>query len=347
MKENSTAKKAFIFTSTAVLIIIIILLLKEVVQVLLLVFAAILTSVFLRGLAGLIKKVVKVKETPAILIAIAGLIVLVTVMILLLGPVISSGIQEVKQEAPDAIAQLKEKVSSYSWGKELIKNVEESVQQFSGNPEVRKRILGVFSSLLSIISGILVILVIGLYTAFSPGEYSHGFIKLFPENKRDRVNDILNKMEHALLWWMVGRFSSMAVVGILTSIGLMIMGVNFAVPLGILAALLSFIPNIGPILSAIPAAAMGLLESPQKAFYVLLLYVGVQTVESYLVTPQIQKRAVSISPALLLVVQLMIGVLLGIFGLILATPLMVVTIVLIQTTYVEDTLGDEVKVLGQ
>jgi len=139
----------------------------------------------------------------------------------------------------------------------------------------------------------------------------------------------------------------MLILGVLTTLGLWILGIPLALTLGIIAAVLSFIPNIGPIISAVPAILIALIESPSKALYVIFLYIGIQTVESYLITPIIQKKAVHLAPALLIAVQIMIGVLLGALGLLLATPLMVVIIVLVQMLYVQDTLGYDVTVLGE
>jgi predicted PurR-regulated permease PerM len=344
---NSYSKKSLTFISLAVLVIVIVFVFKETVQILLLVFAAVLLAVFLRGLAGLVKKVVNVKQNLALIIAIAGLILLSTILVFLLAPVVSSGFADLEKEIPTVVLSLKERIYEYSWGEDLVIEIEKAAKKYAQDEEFRTQIFGVFSSIVSVLTGILVVLVIGLYAAFSPSEYSSGFVKLFPKEKRKRINEILGKLENALLWWMVGQFSAMAVVGILITIGLLFLNVPLAIPLGFLAAALAFIPNLGPILSAIPAVAMGFIDSPQKSLYVILLYISVQTVESYLITPQIQKKAVSISPALLLTVQLMIGALLGIFGLILATPLMVVIIVILQTLYVQDVLKDDVKVLGE
>jgi predicted PurR-regulated permease PerM len=345
--QKSFSKKSLTFISFAILAFIIIFMLKETVQILLLVFTAVLLAVFLRGLAGLVKKVINVRQNPALIIAIAGLILLSAILVFLLGPVVSSGFADLEKEIPTAISSLEKRIYEYSWGENLVNEIKKAAKEYAQNEEFRTQIFGVFSSIFSVLTGILIVLVIGLYAAFNPGEYSNGFVKLFPKEKRKRVNEILGKLENALLWWMVGQFSAMAVVGILITIGLLFLNVPLAIPLGFLAAALAFIPNLGPILSAIPAVAMGFIESPQKALYVILLYMGVQIVESYLITPQIQKKAVSISPALLLTVQLIIGTLLGIFGLILATPLMVVIIVVIQTVYVQDVLKDDVEVLGE
>jgi predicted PurR-regulated permease PerM len=91
--------------------------------------------------------------------------------------------------------------------------------------------------------------------------------------------------------------------------------------LGFVTALLTFIPNIGPILSVIPAALLALLQGPAALLYVLLLYTAVQLVETYLITPKVQQDMVSLPPAVTLVAQLLAGVLAGGLGLVLAAPL--------------------------
>lgn len=110
--------------------------------------------------------------------------------------------------------------------------------------------------------------------------------------------------------------------------------------LALIAGLLSFVPYLGPILSAIPALLVALVVSPLLTVYVVLVYSAVQFLEGNFITPIIQERAVSLPPAVLLIAQLGMGVLL-------ATPLAVVAIVLIQMLYVRDTLGDAIRVLGQ
>jgi predicted PurR-regulated permease PerM len=139
----------------------------------------------------------------------------------------------------------------------------------------------------------------------------------------------------------------MGVVGLLTGVGLLIAGVPTPLALGLLAALLSFVPYVGPILSFIPAVLIALTVSLTKVFYVVLVFGIVQTLESYLVTPLVQRRAVSLPPVILITAQIAMGVLAGATGVLLATPLAVCVIVLLQMLYVEDVLGDEVHVLGQ
>ncbi len=132
----------------------------------------------------------------------------------------------------------------------------------------------------------------------------------------------------------------MSVVGIATSIGLWSLGIPFAATLGLLSGILTFIPNFGPILAAVPAILLGLSHGPMSALYVTLLYVGIQAVESNLLTPLIQQRNVKLPPVLNVGFQVLLGVLFGVPGLIVAAPLAVVAMVCTRRFYVEDYLGD-------
>lgn len=117
-------------------------------------------------------------------------------------------------------------------------------------------------------------------------------------------------------------------------------GHPLALILGIIAALLTFIPNIGPILSAIPAILLGLVENTTLAIHIALLYTVIQLVESYIITPLIQRKTVSLPPGLTLGAQVILGVLFGMLGLALATPLTAAALVIAKRLYLEDTLAD-------
>jgi len=130
-------------------------------------------------------------------------------------------------------------------------------------------------------------------------------------------------------------------IGLLTWIGLSILGVPLALTLGLIAGLLSFIPNFGPIMSAVPAILLAFIDSPISALYVLILFIVVQLIESNLVTPLIERRTVELPPVLTIVAQLALTILFGAVGLILATPILAVVMVLVQTLYIQDVLGDK------
>jgi predicted PurR-regulated permease PerM len=133
----------------------------------------------------------------------------------------------------------------------------------------------------------------------------------------------------------------MSIVGILTSLGLWLLGVPLPITLGFVAAFLTFIPNLGPLLAAVPQALLALNVGPQTVVYVLIFNLVLQGVESYLFTPIIQRHEVTLPPILTIAAQLLMGVLFGIIGVMMAAPLVVATMVIVQMLYVHDYLGDE------
>ncbi len=182
---------------------------------------------------------------------------------------------------------------------------------------------------------------VGLYAAYEPDLYRNGLIKLVPIDRRDRTKEVLNEMRSALGRWLVGRFFSMAIVGIATGIAMWLLGIPLPMSLGVLAALLTFIPNFGPLLAAVPQMLLAVNGGTQTVLYVVLFNVILQTVESYLITPLVQRHEVSLPPILTIAAQLVMGVLVGIIGVMMAAPLVVVAMVLVQMLYVQDRLGDK------
>lgn len=185
------------------------------------------------------------------------------------------------------------------------------------------------------VAGTLVVVFTGVFLAIEPQLYLNGFIRLVPPANRHRVEDTLRGVGNSLRRWMLGTVINMAVIGVATTLGLWLLDVPAALALGILAAILEFIPIFGPILSAVPAVAVALIVSPTLALYVVLLYVAVQQLESNLLTPLVMRGAVQLPPALTIVFQAMMAVLFGFLGLLLAVPILAALIVAIQRLYVE------------
>lgn len=127
---------------------------------------------------------------------------------------------------------------------------------------------------------------------------------------------------------------SMFVVGVLTTLGLWFLSIPMALTLGLFAAILTFIPNIGPIISAIPAILVAFTQDPISGIYVIALYIAIQTIESYIITPLIQGKIISLPPVLVIFSQLIMGLLTGFLGLSLATPLLAALSVVIKKVYI-------------
>jgi predicted PurR-regulated permease PerM len=184
-----------------------------------------------------------------------------------------------------------------------------------------------------------IVLSVGLCLAADPRLYKSGLLRLLPPERRPRAREVLTQLGSTLRRWLVGRLVLMFVNAALTWAGLSLLGVPLALTLGLLAGLLNFVPNVGPVIAGVPAVLIALTESPQQAMYVLLLYVALQSVDSYIFTPLVQKRTVELPPALTITAQVLLGVLLGTFGVVFATPLMAAALVLVRMLYVEDVLG--------
>lgn len=242
--------------------------------------------------------------------------------------------------------QVKERIEQYQWSRRLFSQAPQAEEMLPDKADLLAEATGVFSTTLGALANVVIILFIGLFLAVEPRLYTDGLIRLVPIGRRARAREVLYAVGDVLQWWLVGKVVAMLVIGVLTALGLWLLGVELALTLGLIAALLTFIPNIGPVLALVPAVLLALLHSPTQALYVVLLYLAIQTVESYVLTPLVQRRTVSLPPALTISAQVALGVLLGGLGLVLATPLTVALLVLIQRLYIEDTLGDPVNVPG-
>ena len=207
-------------------------------------------------------------------------------------------------------------------------------------PMILGRVSGVISGTLGAVANVVVILALGFYLALHSRLYFEGFVRLFPINARPRVAEIGKEVGTTLRWWLLGQLITMTVVGLITTIGLSLLGIPLAGTLGLITGLFEFAPFIGPILAAFPAVLIAFTQSPMDALYVIVLYTVIQQVEGYLITPYVQERAVRLPPALMIFAQILMGVLFGLFGLLLATPFVAASMVIVRMAYIEDVLGD-------
>jgi len=197
------------------------------------------------------------------------------------------------------------------------------------------------------IADTLLIVVGGIFIAASPRFYGAGALKLVPSERRQLIGDAMNDSGRALQLWLKAQLVAMLVIGVLTGLGLWLLGVPSAFALGLLAGLLEFVPFAGPILAAIPAILIALALDPQLALWTMLLYVGIQHIEGYALQPIIQSWAVEVPGAVLLFALLAFGALFGPLGIIFAAPLTVVVFVLIKRLYVREALETATPIPGE
>ncbi len=200
-------------------------------------------------------------------------------------------------------------------------------------------------STIAAVAGLLFIIFLAIYIAADPDTYHAGLMHLFPKPSRRRAGETLSAMATVLRKWLVTQLIAMVTIGAVTTTVLLILDVKAALALGVIAGLLEFIPTVGPILSAIPAVAMGFVDSPQKALYIAVAYMGIQFLENHILIPILMKGGVDIPPALTILAQALATLIFGFLGLMVAVPLMAATMVAVKMLYVEGVVGDDLDVL--
>lgn len=211
-------------------------------------------------------------------------------------------------------------------------------QELSG---VSRYLFPFLSSTVAVAAGLFLILVLSIYIGADPELYHTGMLHLVPSSGRARTAVVLTRIAVVLRKWLVTQLIAMVVIGSAATIALLILHVKAALALGVIAGLLEFVPTIGPILSAVPAIAMGFLDSPQKALYVGLAYLLIQQLEGHLLIPMLMKEGMDLPPALTIVTQGVMALLFGFLGLLVAVPLLAAVIALVKALYVEPTTASE------
>jgi predicted PurR-regulated permease PerM len=179
-----------------------------------------------------------------------------------------------------------------------------------------------------------VVFIATIYAVLRPKPLVNGFVAVFPAGKREGVRSILFSMYSTVQSWFLGQLTSMLIIGTLWTIALFIIGVPFALLLGIFAAVVSFVPYVGPLISLIPPVIIALVNDPVLAIWVVAAYLVIQGVESYFLQPIIMSRAVALHPAVVIFAILIMGTLYGLIGVLLAVPLTAALLVLVNELWV-------------
>lgn len=283
--------------------------------------------------------------TVVVLAAVAAVLAFVG---LSLGSVIESQIRDLLGRAPAILSEAQDQLARLQGALGLEtgifqpdpQSILDSARNFLSGGAV-STFVSVGASVANVLSFLVVILIATIYSVARPTPLVNGFVALFPAGRRPRVRDILLKMYKTVQRWFLGQLVSMTIIGLLFTIGLSIIGVPFALLLGLLSGLLAFVPFVGPLLSIIPPILLALVDEPIKALWVLAAYGVVQFVEGNIVQPVVMSRAVSLHPAVIVFAILIMGTLFGFVGLFFAIPLVAALHVLVQELWIRrmDSLG--------
>lgn len=299
-----------------------------------LVFGSIVAAVALHAMAVWLERRARVHPRLSVLVAVLAIIALLVAIGMLVGQPLAEQIDLLRERLPQAVNQFIVWLGSHRVGVALLQLWHDA--RGDGLPWAR---LASYAGLtLGALGGFGLMLVMAIFLAAEPQTYRVGFLRLLPPASRPRIDDALHAAAAGLRGWLKGQALSMLYVGSTTTIGIALIGAPLALALGLVNGLLAFVPYIGAIVGGLLAVLVAFIDGPRTALYVALLMVAIQQAESHLVQPLVQKWAVSLPPVLGLVAAVVFGVLFGALGVLLATPLMVVTMVLVQRLYVDGVL---------
>ena len=329
-----------IFTTALAVLFVVVLAIAawQLAFVLLLAFAAILLAVLLRHTATFLADRTPLSIGSAIIVVIVAFLVVAGTFLFFAGPRIATQVSQVTDALPDAWDEVKNALKDNGWGHYIL----DSTPLSDDGPDlnVMGALEGTLSTTLSVLVNLVVVVTVGIYLAIDPKLYRVGVQHLFPKAHRERSGEILDALGDGLWYWLLGQFVDMAAVAIMTGAGLWLLGVPLPVALGVIAGVTNFIPYLGPFIGAAPAVVIAFAHDPMLALYAAGLFLVVQQLDSHVMMPIIQEHATAMPPALTILVVVAAGVLFGLLGVLLATPLLLVALILVQRVYVEDVLQD-------
>jgi len=325
------AKKVWVVVGITVLAVTIMVLLYALFNVLLMVLAGLLIAVYFRGFAQIIGKYTHWPSWVTLLVSVLVSVVLLTALSVFIGAEVQNQISELAETLPTGIKQIKEEINKSPVGQRLLKEAL-SIKSQQKLGAVAGRF---FSSTFGGIGDLYIIIFLGLFLTVNPAVYKKGMLQLVPPGGRQKALYVLEVMWLKLTKWLKGSLIAMLVVMVLTLTGLLIIGLPMALALAIIAGLLNFIPNFGPLLAMVPAVLVGFMQGSNTALLVAGLYIFIQVVESNFITPMVQQKLVSIPPALIIIGQLIMASLTGFLGILLATPVVLLLMVLTNELYVK------------
>lgn len=306
--------------------------------IVMLLLAAVVFAVLLSAVVDWVTTKLKIRRGLAFALLLVAGFAVVFLTFWIRGSSIIEQFADLESDLPQAAHQLLERLKRLQWGRWLLAQWSDYTQTSGNIGSALSRIGGFVLSTASIVGGLGLVLFLGLYLAAEPEVYLSGIRRFVPESDRTIFDACVGSAVRVLRWWLISQMFSMIAVGMIVTAGLWTLGVPLAGTLGIIAALLTFIPNVGPILSVVPAVLLAVVISPVKGLLVILLFLLVHFLEGNIITPLLERKIVRIPPAWTMTAQLFLAVVAGPVGVALAAPLTAMAIGTFQVLLPEERL---------
>lgn len=302
-------------------------------SVLILILCAVMVAIVLDAAANGMTAPLGLPRWIGLTAAIALTAAAIVASVVFAGPTLAEQVGGLAGQAEAGLGRLRDNLTALGLSTEG-ENADIKLQEILPAPSgILNGATKALSSVVGVFGSIIVVAVVGIYFAASPDAYASGLVRFAPKGKRRTLRRLVSRTGSVLQRWLIGKGISMLIVGLMSYAGLMILGVPLALLLAVFAGLAAFVPFLGPIAGGLAMGLVALSESWQLAVWVLGLYLIIQTVESYLLTPIVQQKTVYLLPAVVLSAQLVMGTLFGIMGVALATPITAILMTILNETY--------------
>ncbi|WP_376094689.1 AI-2E family transporter [Roseomonas sp. CCTCC AB2023176] len=298
-------------------------------------FGGILTAVALRSLALPIARRTPLNEATSVLAVSLLILLLAAAGVWLAAEALMEEARQFAQRLPEAWQAASTRLRDLPGGAWIIEQIPSAGELGDAAGGAARTALAGLSGALGGLGTFVLILLLGVYLAADPATYRRGLLRLLAPSLRLRAARTLYATADTLRGWLLGQAFAMMVTGMLTFLGLWLLGVPLAGLLAVLSALFGFVPYVGPIVGGVPAVLIALGQDPSLVPWVVGLVLLVQNVEGNILTPLVQQRSADIPPALLLGAQLLFGGGLGILGVVLAAPVAAALVTAVRVGYVE------------
>ena len=324
-------KKNWIKWGILAFIVVFLLLFNAIVNILLLLLASALLAIYFHGFAGLLQRYLHLPAKISLIVSVIFNLLLLVGFFWFAGARLEAQITQLSDVLPSTVKNAKAQLDQSIIGRKALDYINSSGSAEKSSALIKR----FFSSSFGILSDLYLIILMTMFFVATPQLYKRGIVHLLPEKAKDKGDELLNQLGDVLRKWLKGQIIGFFFIALFTGAGLWALGLPLVFTLALIAGFLNFVPNFGPIIAVVPAMLLGLMQGPTTALLVFGVYTLVQIIQSAVTQPIIQKKMISMPPILTVVAQVAMGTLTGFWGVLLATPIVALGMVLTRELYIK------------
>ena len=331
--RDSFERRVFRATAVVILTVAAAYVLWMLVDLLLLLFACTLVSLILLTGTHALRARIRLPFSVALAVTVILFIALIGGAFAFFGATMQAEFGELAQRLPTAWAGLQGRIAALPIGAAILERAQGLVPSSETIVSAARTALAAVGGALSLL---LIVLVGGVYLAAQPTLYATGLLRLIPLGARSQSAETLDAISISLKNWLKGQAIGMLFVGVATGLALWLVGVPAAWAIGLVAGLAEFVPYLGVLIAGVPAVVLGFGQGTATGLWTLGVLLAVQQVQGSLIMPLVQNKMVDLPPAITIFGIIAAGILFGVAGVLLATPLTIVVLVIVRRLYLHE-----------